>query len=251
MLSSATHILEELIMHRLLAAAAVFALISPAAFAGTDFSIRCTACQSAFHDLVEDTSATLSYKALGPAEATGVTGIGVATFATYAPVRHEASWKIVTQSNVSDIGMVGVTVRKGLPLKLDVGAFYSAVPNTSVKVYGGELRYALLPGGVAVPALAIRGTYTTTKGLGDFDYNSYGGDVSISKGFALLTPYFGAGYERAKADPNGFAGLRTETISRGRFFAGLRIGLALLDITPEYESIGGNSVYNLLVGLSF
>jgi hypothetical protein len=238
-------------MRRLLAAATLFALSSTAALADTDFEIRCVACQSAFRDLVEDTGAALSYKALGPAEATGITGIGVAAFATYVPVLNESSFKTVTGSDVSEIGLVGVTVRKGLPLKLDVGAFYSAVPNTSVKVYGGELRYALLEGGVATPAIAIRGTYTTTRGLDDFDYDAYGADISISKGFAILTPYAGVGYERSKADPDGFAGLQSESFDRARVFAGLRIGLALLDITPEYERIGDNSVYSLLLGLSF
>jgi hypothetical protein len=35
--------------------------------------------------------------------------------------------------------------RQGLPLDIDVAAFYSAIP-TNIKLFGAELRYAVLPG---------------------------------------------------------------------------------------------------------
>ena len=42
-------------------------------------------------------------------------------------------------------------------LGLEIGAFYSAIPGTGAKLLGGEVRYAILEGGVASPAVAIRG----------------------------------------------------------------------------------------------
>lgn len=207
--------------------------------------------QSDFEGIVQDASAALNYKALGPAEATGLTGISVAVFASYVPVENEQAWRNITGEDVDAVGMAGVRVTKGLPFGIDLGAFYSTVPGADVDVFGAEVRYAILEGGVASPALAVRANYVATSGLDDFDYNSWGADVSISKGFALLTPYLGAGWQQYSADPNGSLGLTEAEEGNERIFVGMRIGIALLDITPEYERIGDNNAYNLLFGLSF
>ncbi len=226
------------------------------AHADTDFNIRCNlGCQSAFEGVVEDVAAALNYKALGPAEATGMTGIGVGAFANYTPTRNDADWRTLTGADVDFVGMAGVVATKGLPLGIDVGAFYTAVPETSVKAYGAELRYALLEGGMATPALALRGAFARTSGIRDFDYDAYSLDLSLSKGFAFLTPYIGAGYVWAEADPQGdaaaVAGLRKVKVDEQRLFVGLRVSMLLLELTPEYERTGSNSAYNLRLGFSF
>ncbi len=230
---------------------------APAATAGTEFDINagCSNCQQSFEGAVQDISAALNYKALGPAEATGITGIGIGAFVNYTPVENDAAWRDLTGSKVDAVGMAGIAVTKGLPFGLDVGAFYTAVPDTSVKAYGAELRYAVLEGGVAQPALALRGAYTTTSGIDDFDYESWSADVSLSKGFAMLTPYVGAGYVWGTATPKGSTaqavGLSEVDANNERLFAGLRLSLGLLEMTPEYERIGDNNAYNLRLGLSF
>lgn len=220
-----------------------------------DFSIDCSVvnptCQSDFRSIARDITAALDYKALGPAESTGITGIGIGAIATYVSVDSEAAWQNVTGEDVSAIGMAGAVLRKGLPFGLDLGAFYAAVPGADVSVYGGEVRWAILGGGIAEPALAVRGAFTRTSGIDDFDFDAYSLDASISKGFAFLTPYAGFGYVWSEADPKGNGGLEKEEIDAEKFFVGLRFGLALLDITPEYENIDGRDVYNLLIGLSF
>lgn len=235
-------------------------LMAPLATAGeADFDINCgavpAACQAAFKGVIEDASAALSYKALGPAEATGITGIGIGAFVNYSPVANDADWQTLTSSNVDAVGIAGISAHKGLPFGIDVGAFYAAIPGTGAKTYGAELRYAILEGGVASPALALRGSYTATSGIDDFDYDAWGADISVSKGFTFLTPYAGIGYVSAKADPKGanaaLAGLSKVTIDRERFFAGMRITLAILEITPEYERQGDNNSYNLRLGFSF
>jgi hypothetical protein len=224
--------------------------------ADTEFNIRCSAdCQAAFEGVVEDIAAALNYKALGPAEATGITGVGIGAFVNYTPTRNDADWRTLTGTDVDFIGMAGVVATKGLPFGIDVGAFYTAVPDTSVKAYGAELRYAILEGGITSPALALRGAFARTSGIRDFDYNAYSVDVSLSKGFTFVTPYIGAGYIRAEADPQGDAaagaGLRKVEVDEQRFFAGIRVSMLLLELTPEYERTGRNSAYNLRLGFSF
>lgn len=245
-------------MSRRLLAAVLFA-VAPAAqaddanfeFTCNDVPQGCAAFQGSFETIVDDLAAALHYKALGPAEATGITGIGVAAIVNYTEVGNEQAWQNLTGSRVDAIGMAGGVVRKGLPAGIDLGAFYAGVPGESAGLFGAELRYAILEGGTATPALAVRGTYTRATGIDDFEYDAWTADVSVSKGFALLTPYVGAGWVSATADPQGVGGLRSHTSEDAKLFAGLRLGLGLLDITPEYERVGDRNAYNLLVGLSF
>ena len=242
-------------MRRLIAILLLSAATSPA-WADSDFEIDCTVgCRAAFHDAVQDVAAALHYKQLAPAEATGLLGFGIGAIASYVPTKNDSAWKTLTGSSVDAVGMVGGALSKGLPFGIDVAGFYSGIPGTGASAYGAEVRYAFLEGGVATPAVAVGVNYTTTSGIDDFDYDAWGVDATVSKGFAFLTPYAGAGYVSAKATPNGALknsiGLENETVDTGRFFVGLRISMLLFELTPEYERFGDNNVYNLRLGLSF
>lgn len=225
------------------------AAFSGAASADAEFDLLPLTTQANFRAISEDVSAALNYKALGPAESTGLLGFGIGAFAAYTPVKNEAAWKAATGADVDAIGMAGAVLHKGLPLNLDLGAFIATVPGTNVKVFGGELRYAILEGGAATPALGLRASYTRTNGSDDFEATSQGIDAEISKGFTVVTPYAGAGYLRSISDPN-IAGLQKETISQGRYYAGLRLSLIFLELTPEIERVGSNTSYNLRLGFS-
>jgi len=225
------------------------------AFAGTpDFGVSCLipgSCQADFRAVTQDITAVAGYKALGPAEATGITGIGIGAYGAYSPTQNKQAWQNLTGSNVTGVGMAGIAVHKGLPFGLDVGATYAAVPGTSARLYGVELRYAILEGGVAEPALAVRAAYTGSTGIDDFKFSSTSVDASISKGFAIVTPYAGAGWVRGKADPNASTGLKEETVNKAKFFAGMRVSFVIFELTPEYERVGDNNSYNLRLGFSF
>ncbi|MFP5305572.1 MAG: hypothetical protein ACLGI7_07075, partial [Gammaproteobacteria bacterium] len=107
------------------------AVVATGASADTEFEIECSvSCQAAFEGAVEDIAAALNYKALGPAEATGITGVGVGAFISYTPVENDADWRTLTGTNVDAVGMAGIVATKGLPFGLDVGAFYTAIPET-------------------------------------------------------------------------------------------------------------------------
>ena len=207
--------------------------------------------QSAFRGASEDAIAAIEYKALGPAEWSGITGFEIAAIGAYVPTKHKDDWKTLTGQDVNELGMVGARLAKGLPFNFDVAAFYSGVPQYGVSIYGAELRYAILPGSTVMPALAIRGAWDKVTGLDDFDLHSYSVDASVSKGFAIFKPYAGAGYVWGVSDPQGTFGsaLKKEDIHKGKFFGGIRISLGLFHITPEFEQIGSNQSYNLNVGI--
>ena len=72
---------------------------------------------------------------------------------------------------------------KGLPYNIDLGLSYSRVPSADLDLWGGELRWAILEGSAATPAVAVRGTYTKLSGVDQLKMHTYSADVSISKGF--------------------------------------------------------------------
>jgi hypothetical protein len=212
-----------------------------------------TPSQSAFRGVSEDAIAAIEYKNLGPAEWSGITGFEVAAIGAYVPTKHKEDWKTLTGLDVEQLALVGVRVGKGLPFNLDVAAFYSGVPEYGVGIYGAELRYAFLPGSTVLPAVAVRGTWDEVRGLDDFELRAYTVDASISKGFAFLTPYAGAGYVWGVSEPRGdvaeISGLEKENIRKPKLFVGMRMTLGLLHLTPEFETIGSNQSYNLNFGI--
>ncbi|MGH8516507.1 MAG: hypothetical protein ACREUE_03505 [Panacagrimonas sp.] len=233
------------------AAALILLLLSPAAQAADfDFDIQPGATQEDFESIAEDAAALLNAKTLTPAEPMGITGFGIGVYGSYLETESPGAWQRVTGEDVDEIGMVGVMAQKGLPLGIDVGASYSWVPSSDVKMFGAEVRYALLEGGVATPAIGLRGSYSTLSGVDEVDFDSYGIELAISKGFGPLTPYAGVGQVWSELKPDSEFGLDKEKIDDTRVFVGLRLS-ALIGLTPEYERIGDRDVFNLRFGFAF
>lgn len=207
--------------------------------------------QSDFRLVAEDVINTVTYKPLAPAEAGGIIGLEVGAIASYVPVEDKQAWKRLTGLNVSELIVVGGRVLKGLPLNIDVGAFYTVVPEYDVRIYGAELRYAILPGSTVMPALALRGAYTAVEGIGDFDVRSSSLDLSLSKGFAMVTPYLGAGYVWGVVDPDPQTTLKKENVQKPRVFGGVRVTLGPLYLTPEISAMDGNPAYSVNTGFGF
>src|SRR6185369_17390507 len=150
--------------------------------------------QGEFKDLTREFGSAIAYRNLAPAEPLGITGFDVAAQASFINIDKEAAqWKKVTSEAPSYIVYPTVRARKGLPFGIDVGAMYSYVANTDIQLYGAEISKAILEGGIASPALGIRGSYTRLAGAGDLSLQTAGIDASISKGFIFVTPYAGGG----------------------------------------------------------
>lgn len=240
-------------MRRTIAAIVLAGAAFPAA--AKDVEITCNGCQAAFNSIAEDLVATIDYKGLGPAEATGVTGIGVGVVMSYVPVDVDQDWQAVTGQDFSGLGLVGIQVTKGLPLDIDLGAFYTTVPGTNVDVYGAEFRYAILAGSTVSPALALRGSYVTVTGIDSFELQSTGVDLALSKGFGPITPYVGVGYVMGEADPaqtyrDPPYSLQKAEVEDTKAFIGARISIGLFEFTPEVGQVGDNITYSARLGFS-
>jgi hypothetical protein len=152
--------------------------------------------------------------------------------------------------------------RKGLPWGIDVGAMYSYVPDSNIKLYGFELSKAILEGTAATPALGVRGSYSRLAGVDDLDLQTAGFDASISKGLFIFTPYAGAGMvwvdSKAKGKLQSFSTtlqggvpLKSEQVWQPRYFAGLKVSpFPLFGVTAEVE-YQERPIYSLKAGLSF
>ena len=241
-------------MQRLTLAAALLA-VSGAAVAG-DFDFNPGSTPQDFALITKDLTGGLNFKSLHPAETNGITGIGVGVTFSYTKTAERQAWQEMTGSDVNFVPVAALKAVKGLPFGFDVGAFYSTVPGASAKLYGAEVRYSIIDGGIATPAVTIRAAYSTVAGVDHFDFETKSVDLAVSKGFTLFTPYAGVGQVWGEAEgkgefgPNGTRNLGNPDSKETRTYAGLRIGLGLLDITPEYERVGDNDSFSLLLGLS-
>lgn len=214
-----------------------------------DIRIQTTASsQSDLQRVARDMSAAFGYKPLNPAEALGLLGFRIDALASYTETENPGAWRSITGDRFNELTLLGVAVGKGFPFGLDFGAFAADVVDTNASLFGAEVRYAFAEGGIIAPALGLRAGYTKLTGADDLEFSTRSLDVSISKGFTLLTPYVGAGRVWGKLDPEAGIALNEEEANENKLFAGVRISLALLKIVLEADNTGDNTSYNLRVG---
>ena len=225
---------------------------APAAFAA-DISTLGVLTQSEFRDLSEDLGAALSYKSVMPAEPLGVTGFDVGVVVSGTDISKSSTALSKASGNstaVSTLYVPTLHIAKGLPFGIDVAAFIASVPTTNVKLVGGELRYALMEGGVALPAVAIRGAISRLSGVEQLSFDTKSLDISISKGFAMLTPYAGVGQVWVNSTAN-VPGLAVESFSQGKFFVGANLNFGLMNFALEADKTGGAQSYSAKLGFRF
>lgn len=227
---------------------------SEAAADDIDFQIDMT--QSYFERFSEEVGASLSYKGFGPAEPLGIFGFDLGLEVSAADIDEDSDfWESATE----DADMPGlipipkIYIKKGLPSKMDIGVIYSKVYDSNISLIGAELKYAIAEGSMTSAAVALRGTYTRLIGVDQLNLDTYGVDLSISKGVLNMTPFGGVGAVWINSEPKSLpAGLNLdkEDITLVRFFAGTSFSLSELNITAdvEYTKI---PIYSVKVGILF
>lgn len=208
--------------------------------------------QSKFRLLGEDVSSTLSYKPMTPAADLGLTGFDIGVSLGGTKIANRAAMKDAAggASVPAVLPTVALRAEKGLPFNLNVGASYTNVPGTPLSALGGELRWAALPGGALLPAVSMRLSASSSTGIDQLKLKSTGFDVSVSKGFTLLTPYLGIGRVQSRVSAPQTT-LATEKIGQTKYFGGLNANLGLMNIAVEGDRTGKASTYGLKVGVRF
>jgi hypothetical protein len=222
------------------------------AFAGSTIDQLQNASQSEFRLLSEDLGAALSYKPLSPAEPLGITGFDIGVSVNATSLEHAAVLEKVTSSSApSTLVIPRIQAIKGLPLNIDIGASYAAVPGSNIRLIGIEAKYAILAGGVATPALAVRGSYTRLSGVDQLNFDTRGIDLSLSKGFAVATPYVGVGAVWVTSTPKNVPLLTRETFRENKIFGGVNLNFALFNMAFEADRTGDATSYGVKAGLRF
>ncbi len=221
--------------------------------------------QDMFKSLSTELGLALSYVPLAPAEPLGglLPGLDAGVEVTAVKIKNDDPfWKLAAQGSALPdyLPLPKLHIQVGLPVvPIDLGFIYSEVPNTDIKLMGGEIKYAILKGGVVMPAVAIRGTYTKLSGINELDMETKSLDLSISKGFLIFTPYAGVGEVWITSTPKGLAaaalpagaGLKKEDISQTKSFVGAKITFfPLMNLVAEADFAKVNA-YSLRLNIHF
>lgn len=226
-------------------------LSTPAQAAKYDITIPSTGyAQTEFRDLSEEIGLALAYRPLAPAEPLGLLGFDIGIEVTAVKIdNNQTFWTEVSPDPPSYLAFPKLHAQKGLPFGIDVGFVYTKVPSSNIGMLGGEVKWAILKGTIATPALALRGSYTTLFGVDNLDVSTYGADLSISKGIGPFTPYAGIGEVWISSSTDALP-LADESISATHGFVGAKLSLLLLSIAAEADFAAVPS-YTFRIGLSF
>lgn len=237
-------------LRRTLVAAVLLAASLPAV--AKDLTIQGLS-QDDFHKISQDLGAALSYKPLTPAEPLGLFGFDLGVAGTDTKIKNTDSFKNAGVSDLSDIVVPQARFNLGLPFGFDVGVMAGAAPSTNVRLYGGEVKWAFIKGSTTMPAIALRASYTQLAGVDQLDFNTKGADLSISKGFAMFTPYAGIGKVWVTSTPKNIVGATPseESLSENKYFVGVNMNFVLINVAVEADKTGDATSYGLKLGFRF
>ena len=226
-------------MKKIVLAVLIVLVLALPAIAKTDFNVDVLS-QEDFKSFSRDLGMAISYVPLSPAAPLGdkLPGFDAGIEASYVKLDKGSLWyqkmdKTITSTGTTidlpnALAIPRVHIQVGLPIiPLDFGVSMSKIPNSSIKLVGYEVKYAILEGGIAMPAVAIRGAYTKLTGIDALDISTKSVDLSISKGILIFTPYAGIGQVWISSEAHHsatFAGtrLQNEDLRKSKAFVGLK-----------------------------
>lgn len=237
-------------IHRLasatLAVAASLSFITPAS-AG-DVSNFSALSQSEFLAVSKDLVAVTSTKSIEPAAPLGFSGFDVSASTSLTKIRDGAAWSKASGETSSNLLQTKVAISKGLSSGLDVGGFFSKVPDNNVSALGAHVKYALLEGNAITPAIAVRASYSRMSGVTGMTLSNSGLDLLASKGFVGFTPYAGMGTVISSAQATGKS---DESFTQSKSFVGVSWNVAVLNLSAEVDRTGKNTSTSFKAGLRF
>lgn len=194
--------------------------------------------------LIDTVAIGTDHRALMPASALGYAiglDLGVQADGIFIPQEFVDAMKLagVTGNVPKLIPIPKLVAHKGLPLNIDVGASFFAYKG--IRIFGLDLKYAFLPGSAALPAVAARVSFNSTK-LYFINASVWKVDVLASKSLLFIEPYVGAGLEMASGTLDvplsGALGLKVSaesSTSQPHLFVGVPIAFGVFKITGEYD----------------
>jgi hypothetical protein len=214
----------------------------------SDFGNLGALAQQEFRDLSTDLGAAFAYKGVAPATALGILGFDIGIEATDTKMEHSRLFSLAGSGGQSHLFVPKLHVHKGLFAGFDIGAFIAGTPDIDATAWGADMRYTFVDDGLTTPAVGVRLSGSRTSGMGSLKVGTAAVDLMVSKKFALLTPYLGAGAVRIASSASGF---NDERIDQGRVFGGVNLNLALINFAFEVEKLGDNTSLSAKLGWRF
>jgi hypothetical protein len=177
---------------------------------------------------------------VAPATAEGLFGFDIGVAATGIEVDEDAAyWRLAGASDLTVSGyfpIPRVVVSKGIVFA-NVSASWARIPDSDITVLGGAVDVPIIRGDIVTPTVALRGAYSTLRGVDELDLKTYGLELFVSKGFGPVTPYIGAGIARSESEGRivvpGFEETLVSNTEKARYTAGLQISLLIPKIVVE------------------
>jgi len=248
---------------------ALFACASSVNAAGEDllkkFAEDTAELRKTYDLLTEDLGAAFSYKAITPAEplSGGILPIGLDFGFELSAVKASNidEWRDAfgLSSSMEYLPVPKIHAHLGIPFGIDFGAVYAPIPGTDINYIGGEVRYSFVSGNVALPAIALRGAYTTVQGIDEWEFNNTSVELTISKGVLMFTPYAGIGNVWTTSNLSHTiveSGVSTDIkfesdASLVKWFVGVNLNLGLMNIVAEVDQTGESMTYSGKLGFRF
>ncbi len=225
----------------------------PSRAGDSDIELPITFGQPEFNTLVEELGVAVAYNAVAPAESLGITGFDIGVVVTGVELNEQVWNQVVSDGSApSTLPVPKLIARKGLPFGVDLGLSYTSVPDSNVSIVGGEVRKSLIDGSMALPAVSLSLHTSRLAGVDDLDIKTYGVDVGVSKGFAMLTPYASIGQLWIEGSENvSLLNLLAYDDSMTRSLIGVRVGfMPMMSLTLQADFAEANS-YNVKLGVDF
>jgi hypothetical protein len=173
-----------------------------------------------YQEMVKELGATIANKPMAPGETLGVSGFNVGFSTTFSFIRtgtidgtNPAGWDLAAADEKPStyLYVPWVTVRKGLPLSLEVGANAGWIGSTHTGVFGAWGRWGIVEGYRQLPDLSIQVGYAGYVGNDELELGVM--DMSATLGYTLpfgatkgihqasFAPYVSIGQTRIHAAP--------------------------------------------------
>ena len=179
-----------------------------------DVTIR----QNAYHTVVRELGAVIANKPMAPGNTLGAYGFeikatGTVGFISGVGGSAPSAWERVQEEGRAQpaLWMSGLSIRKGLPASVDIGASMATLSSSRQTVFGAYGRWSPLEGYRQYPDLTLQWGYSGLVGNDQLEAGAM--DLTASSGYTIpfgrvvgvnhgtVTPYTGMGLLRIHARP--------------------------------------------------
>lgn len=149
----------------------------------------------------------------------------------------------------------GLTVRRGITDRVDVGGYVTQSPNANYGFYGAQVQVALGPIASSEWTTAARMSFTSMFGPSDLDFTIVGADLVASRTYdtrwIAISPYAGvSAHLSASHEKSDVVSLSDERVLGAQAMAGVVAQFSIARVGVEYNAASVRSL-SIKVGVAY